>query len=321
MSETNLPDPYVNKSGMLAVGGGHKIYWEDWGNPKGFPVIHLHGGPGGGFTDTHKLIYDPAKNRVIFFDQRGSGRSKPFASVKNNTTQDLIADIEKLRKHLGIDKACVAGGSWGSTLALLYAIAHPDRVEKLMMWGIFLNRQSEVDYLYQGASKDTFPEAWERFISHVPPKGRSTSMGVIKFYAGKMQSKDVKTAQKYAAEWCLWESTCVSISYDRTEIEKRVLGGGQDDFNLAISRIEAYYFLNNCFIPENYILNNIGKIKHLPCYVVQGRFDMCTPPVAALDLAKAYGKNLNLQIVSAGHLRSEPEVRAVLRGFASAVLI
>jgi len=321
MSETNLPDPNINKSGMLAVGDGHEIYWEDWGNPKAFPVIHLHGGPGGGFSDTHKLIYDPAKHRVIFFDQRSSGRSTPFASVKNNTTQDLVADIEKLRGHLGIKKAYVAGGSWGSTLALVYAIAHPDKVEKLMMWGIFLNRQSEIDYLYQGVPKDTFPEAWERFIGLVPAKDRATSMGVMKFYSNKMQSKDNKIAQKYAAEWTLWESTCVSISYDRTETERQVLSGAQDAFNLAIARIEAHYFTNDCFISDNYILKNLAKITHIPAYVVQGRFDMCTPPVTAIDLAKAYGKNLDLQIVSAGHLRSEPEVRAVLRSFASAVLV
>lgn len=320
MKEIRTPDPYVNRSGHLDVGDGHKIYWEDWGNPGGLPIMHLHGGPGAGFNNSHKLIYDPRKHRVIFHDQRGCGQSTPFASVENNTTQHLIADIEKLREHLGISKVYVAGGSWGSTLTMLYALAHPERVTKMMMWGIFLNRQFEMDYLYQGVSKQTFPEAWERFISFVPEKDRRSSMGIIKFYASKIQSKDKKTALKYAAEWNLWESSTVSLSYDRQKTEQEVLGG-QDDFNLAISRMESHYFLHNCFVPENYILKNIAKIKHIPAYVVQGRFDMCTPPISALDLAKAYGPKLNLQIVQAGHLRSEPEARAVLRTFASTVLV
>ena len=320
MSDTRLPDPNVIKKGHIAVGDGHKIYWEDWGNPKGQPIIHLHGGPGGGFSDTHKLIYDPKRHRVIFHDQRGCGQSTPFASVKNNTTQDLISDINKLSDHLGIKKAAVAGGSWGSTLAMVYAIANPHRVTKLMMWGIFLNSQSEMDYLYQGGPSQTFPEAWERFISFVPANKRHSSMDIIKFYASKIQSNDEKMAQKYAAEWTLWESSTVSITYDKANEEFKVMSG-QDDFNLAIARMETHYFLNNCFLPPNYILKNINKIKPIPAYVVQGRFDMCTPPQAALDLAAAYGENLNLQIVAAGHLRSEQEVRSVLRTFASTVLV
>lgn len=323
MAEVQIKDPYVRKSGHLTVGDGHKIYWEDWGNPKGFPIIHLHGGPGGGFSETHKLIYDPEIHRVIFHDQRGSGRSTPFASIKDNTTQHLLADIEKLLQYLKIDKVYVAGGSWGSTLTLAYTIAHPDRVAKMMMWGIFLNRNFEVDYLYQGMAKHTFPEAWERFISHVPKKDRGSSQQVINFYVTKLQSKDKQAALKYAAEWNLWESSTVSIKYDRQKLEREVLSGSkeQQDFNLAISRMESHYFKNKCFLPEGYILSNIKKINHIPVYVVQGRFDMCTPPVSALDLAKAYGPQLNLQIVPAGHLRSEQEIRSVLRAFASAALI
>jgi proline iminopeptidase len=323
MAEAQLEDPYVNKSGHLDVGDGHKIYYEDWGNPKATAIMHLHGGPGGGFSESHKLIYDPKVHHVIFHDQRGCGRSTPFAEVKNNTTQHLIADIEKLREHLKIDKVFVSGGSWGSTLTMLYAIAHPDRVEKIMMWGIFLLRQFELDYLFQGVPKSTFPEAWKRFISLVPQKDRGSSVGVINFYASKIQSKDEKIALKYAAEWTLWEFSTVSISYDREQTERTVLGGdeAQQKFNLAIARMESHYFQNNCFVPENAILKNIDKIKHIPAYVVQGRFDMCTPPVSAIDLAKAYGKNLNLQIVAAGHLRSEQEVRAVLRTFASTIFV
>ena len=323
MAETQLEDPYINKSGHLAVGDGHKIYYEDWGNPKAVAIMHLHGGPGAGFSESHKLIYDPKIHHVIFHDQRGCGRSTPFAAIKNNTTQHLIADIEKLRQHLKIDKIYVAGGSWGSTLTMLYALTYPQRAEKMMMWGIFLLRRSEIDYLYQGVARHTLPEAWERFISLVPVKDRNSSQDVTNFYGGKIQSKDRKTALKYAAEWNLWESSVVSITYDRRQVEREVLGGDekQQNFNLAIARLESYYFQNNCFMPENHILKNINKIRHIPAYVVQGRFDICTPPISALDLAKAYGKNLNLQIVAAGHLRSEQEVRSVLRTFASTVLV
>jgi proline iminopeptidase len=313
-------DLYINKSGHLDVGDGHKIYYEDWGNADGFPIMHLHGGPGSGFSDSHKLIYDPYVHRVIFHDQRGSGQSLPFASIKDNTTQHLISDIEKLREHFNIQKTHVAGGSWGSTLAMLYAIAHPERVEKMMMWGIYLLRQFELDYIYQGINKETFPEAWERFIGLVPNNKRKKSMDVIKYYSSKILSKDKKEAEKYAAEWILLEMSITSLSYDRLKTEKETLEGDMH-FNISMATMETHYFLNKCFAEENYILKNIDKIKHLQAYVVQGRFDMCTPPSSAIDLEKAYGSNLHLQITRAGHLRSEPENLAALRAIASAALV
>jgi proline iminopeptidase len=313
-------DPNVSATGHLSVGGGHKIYYEDWGNPEGFPILHLHGGPGSGFSDSHKLIYDPSVHRVIFHDQRGSGQSLPFASIKDNTTQHLIADIEKIREFFGIEKMHVSGGSWGSTLAMLYGIAHPERVGKLMMWGIYLLRQFEQDYIYQGGPKETFPEAWQRFISLVPQSKRKNSADVIKFYAGKILSKNKKEAQKYAAEWTMWELSTTTLSYDRLKVEKETMEGDQH-FNVSMATMETHYFSNNCFVPENYILSNIDKIKHIPAYIIQGRFDMCTPPVSALDLKAAYGKNLHLQITRAGHLRSEPENLAALRAIASAALV
>lgn len=315
-----MTDPYINNSGYLKVGDGHKIYWEDWGNPNGFPIMHLHGGPGSGFSESHKLMYDPKKHRVIFHDQRGCGKSTPFASLKNNTTQALIADIEKLREHFGIDKMHVTGGSWGSTLTLLYALAHPEHVAKMMIWSIYLLRQFENDHLYQGGAKNLLPEAWERFIGFVPQAKRKSSDDVIKFYASKINSKDKKTALKYAAEWTLWEMSTVSLSYDKLAIEREVLTGDQS-MSVSMAVLETHYFLNKCFVPENYILKNIQKIKHIPCFVVQGRFDLCTPPVSALDLANTYGPNLNLQITRAGHLRSEPENLIALRSIASTALV
>jgi proline iminopeptidase len=313
-------DPNINKSGHLEVGDGHRICYEDWGNPDAFPIMHLHGGPGSGFSDSHKLIYDPKIHRVIFHDQRGSGQSLPFASIKDNTTQHLISDIEKLREYFNIQKIHVAGGSWGSTLAMLYAIAHPECVEKMMMWGIYLLRQFENDYIYQGVNKETFPEAWERFISLVPTDKRKNSMDVIKYYSSKILSKNKKVAEKDAAAWTRWELSITSLSYDRLKAEKETLEGDQH-FNISMATMETHYFLNKCFVPENYILKNIDKIKHLPAYVVQGRFDMCTPPVSAINLAYAYGSNLHLQITRAGHLRSEPENLAALRAIASAALV
>jgi proline iminopeptidase len=313
-------DPYVNKSGHLIVGAGHKIYYEDWGNPNGFPIMHLHGGPGSGFSESHKLMYDPTKHRVIFHDQRGCGKSTPFASLKNNNTQALIGDIEKLREHFGIDKMHVTGGSWGSTLTLLYALAYPERVEKLMIWSVYLLRKFETDHLYQGGAKALLPEAWERFISLVPNAQRKSTQDVIKFYASKINSGDKNTALKYSAEWTLWEMSTVSLNYDKLKTERDVLEGDQN-MNVSMAVMETHYFLNKCFVPENYILKNIDKIKHIPCFVVQGRFDLCTPPISALDLTNAYGKNLSLQITRAGHLRSEPENLTALRSIASVALV
>lgn len=314
---------YFNQSGYLNVGDGHKIYWEDWGNPEGSAIMHLHGGPGAGFNESHKLIYDPKVHRVIFHDQRGSGRSQPFASIKDNTTTHLVDDIERLREHLKIEKIHLSGGSWGSTLALVYAIAHPEMVSKMMMWGIFLNRDFEVDYLYQGVAKETFPEAWGRFIGQVPESSRGSSADVIAYYASQIRSQDKKTALKYAAEWTLWESSTVSLAYDRLAVEREVLEGDQKQqhFNLSIATMETHYFANDCFIEENHILRNLKRIKHIPCFVVQGRFDMCTPPISALDLAAAYGERLRLQIVRAGHLRSEPETLTALRAIAASELV
>lgn len=300
---------YVRKSGHLDVGGGHKIYFEDWGNPKSTPVFYLHGGPGGRFSDSSKLLFDPKKHRVIFHDQRGAGQSLPNAETKNNTSQDLIGDIEKLRKHFKIEKMYVVGGSWGSTLSLLYAISHPERVKKLIMWGIYLIRQFETDYVNEGYPRYTFPEAWARFISLVPKNFRKNGDSTMKYYAKQIRSKDKKIAKKYANEWSLWEYTLCSLNYDERRVEAEIM----KENNITTAMIETHYFLNKCFVSENYILKNINKIKHIPCYIVQGRFDFCTPPIAAYDLANGYGKNLSLQWVNSGHMSTEPESFVTLR--------
>lgn len=293
----------------LDVGNGHTIYFEDWGNPKAPAIFYLHGGPGGSFSDLSKLFFNPEKQRVIFHDQRGSGRSKPYAETKHNTSQDLIEDINRLADHLKIDKFGIVGGSWGSTLTLLYSLAHPERVQKMVIWGVYLARQLETDYVNEGYPKETFPEAWTRFISFVPEKDRKNGTSIMKFFAEKIRSDDKTIAKKYADEWTLWEATLTTIQYDQGQMEAEVLA----EDNTSVAMIETHYFLNKCFVPENYILDNIEKIKHIPCYVVQGRFDMCTPPIGAHDLAKAYGDKLTLQWTNAGHSKSDPENRVALK--------
>lgn len=272
--------------------------------------MHFHGGPGGGFSDGHKIMFNPDKQRIIFFDQRGSGRSTPYAETIDNTTQKLIEDTEKLREHLGIEKMHLVGGSWGSTMVLTYAIAHPDRVLSMVMWGIYMGRQFENDLISAGHARYNYPEAWERFIALVPAEYRQNGTSITQYYADKINSDDDAEAHKYANEWALWESSLLSLSYDQRKLEQSVLS---DISNLPLARLETHYFLNGCFLPENYILDNVDAIKHIPCYVVQGRFDNCTPPISAVELSKAYGDNMTLQMVNAGHRRSDPELLAALR--------
>lgn len=311
-------DQNVHASGHLDVGNGHKIYYEDWGNPDGTPIMHFHGGPGGGFSDSHKMLFDLGVHRVIFFDQRGAGKSLPFAETSNNTTQKLIEDTEKLRKHFGFESMHLAGGSWGSTMTLMYALTYPERVKSMVMWGIYLARQFENDLISAGHSRYNYPEAWERFIALVPLKDRTDGTSITQYFADKLHSNDEAEARKYADEWSLWEGSLVSIRYDKRKTEAEVL---VDEKNLALARLETQYFLNGCYIPENYILDNIAKIQHIPCYVAQGRFDNCTPPLSAYELSKAYGKNLTLQWVSAGHSRSDPELQTALRAAINTTLV
>lgn len=308
----------IINSGHLDVGDGHKLYWEDWGNPKATPIFHLHGGPGAGFNEGHKLLYNPARNRVIFHDQRGSGQSIPAGELKDNKTQDLISDIEKLREYLQIQTMHVAGGSWGATLALLYAINHPDRVKRMMLWGIFLARQFEIDLITFGYAKYNLPEAWERYINHVPKNQRSSAKGVMQFYFDKICSDNPEEAKRYADEWALWDTSLVFMNYDWQQIQREVLGSRQ---NIIMGKLTLYYFLNGCFIPENFILDNIKTIQNIPCAAIQGRFDFCTPPISAYDLSKAYGKNLDLKWVISGHIRSEPEMLKALQKEAASTLI
>ncbi len=311
-----MEDENVNQSGFLDVGDGHNMYWEDWGNSEAEPFLYVHGGPGQGFRPHHKQMFDPRNNRVIFYDQRGAGKSTPFAETENNTTQELVNDIEKLREHLGIDQYRVFGNSWGSTLSLVYAIKHPDRVKNLILTGVYLGTKFESEYISGGYPRYNYPEAWERFISRVPEELRTDGTSITQFYADKMNNSDDEAAQDYADEWSLWESSLLSVLYDKDELESEVIG---DPSNLPLAKLETQYFLNNCYIPDNFILDSIEKIKHIPCHIIQGRFDNCTPPAIAYRLSKAYGPNASLQFVHSGHRQSDPELLAAIRATVSSL--
>jgi proline iminopeptidase len=300
----------LNASGFLDVGDGHSVYFEDWGNPAGVPVVCLHGGPGAGFNDSHKALFDPAVHHVLFHDQRGSGRSTPAAGTGHNTTQHLIGDITLLMDQAGWDSAHVAGGSWGSTLSLLFALAHPRRARSLLLWAVYLTRKFENNWVTEGFPRFHFPAEWERFIGLVPPEHRGDGDAVMAYYAERMRDGDPATARRFAVEWTLWESVLTTIDYEPADATREVTG---DDSMVGIALLETHYFRNGCFIPENHILASIAAIRHLPCTVVQGRFDMCTPPVSAYDLARAYGDRLTLHWVNAGHLRTDPQMLAALR--------
>lgn len=311
-----MGDDHLIGSGHLGVGDGHSIYWEEWGDPAGVPVVCLHGGPGAGFNDTHKALFDPAKHRVLLHDQRGCGRSTPTGSLAHNTSADLVADIEALMRHRGWETAHVAGGSWGSTLSLLFAIAHPERVRGLLLWSVYLLRRRDDEWVTLGGPRTHFPEEWERFIAPVPAALRDSGRAVTRWYHERITSPDAEEAMRYARAWTVWEGSLCSLSYDADVVAAHVAG---DANTVPCAAIESHFIGNGGFVPENHILDSIGAIRHLPCTVVQGRFDMCTPPFQAVDLAHAYGENLDLHLVNAGHLRTEPELMKALRAAALAL--
>ena len=307
---------FLNGSGFLDVGDGHSLYWEDWGNPDGIPVVCLHGGPGAGFKDSHKALFDPAVHHVLFHDQRGCGRSRPVAGTAHNTTQHLIGDIEALMEHVGWETAHVAGGSWGSTLSLLFAIEHPHRVRSLLLWSVYLARRFENDWVNLGYPRFHLPAEWERFIGLVPDRLRADGHAVMTYYAEKMRDDDPETARRFALEWTLWEAVLTSIRYEPAEVEREIFA---DPSSVGTALVETHYFLNGCFIPPDHIIDSIAAIRSLPAVVVQGRFDLCTPPITAYDLARAYGDQLTLHWVNSGHIRTDPEMFAALRTAAAAL--
>ena len=262
------PPVEPHRHGLLAVGHGHEIYWEECGNPEGKPAVFLHGGPGAGCDTRARRFFDPARYRIVLFDQRGCGRSRPHASLEHNTTWDLVADMEQLREHLGIERWQVFGGSWGSTLALAYAQAHPSRVSELVLRGIFLLRESELDWFYQQGASALFADRWEAYVEPIPVNERGDLM---RAFHRRLTGSDRNAAIAAARAWAVWEGSTSFLLTDDDNVRK----WGEDDFALAVARIECHYFVNGGFLRgENQLLDDVGRIRHIPAVIVQGRYDV-----------------------------------------------
>lgn len=284
------PDKYTIKEHKLAVGDGHKLYVQDWGNEEAkTPIIFLHGGPGAGVKDRYKQNFDPNKQRVIFFDQRGSGQSTPTASLTHNTTADSVDDIEKLVKHLSLDKFVINGGSWGSCLALVYAINHPQKVEAMVLRGIYTGSSGENDFLLNGGWRDFFPDVWETYLLRTPSKHHENPS---EYHYQKAFGKDVELAKKSVYAMAELEGSLLSIDDRHTPTPF-------EEFEPESMLIEMHYMKNNCFLPDKYILNNAHKLK-MPIWLVQGRYDAVCPPKTAYEL---HQKLPNSQLIwtVAGH--------------------
>jgi len=292
------------RSGMLPLDGGHAMYWEECGNPAGVPVVFLHGGPGAGSAPNHRRFFDPAAYRIVIFDQRGAGRSTPLGEIADNTTPHLVADIERLREHLGIARWLVFGGSWGSTLALAYGEAHPDRCLGFVLRGIFLCRKSEIDWFLYGL-RTLFPEAWEAFVAPIPPAERGDLLAA---YYRRLTHPDPAVHMPAAHAWSIYEGSCSTL-LPSAETVSYFAG---DVVALGLARIEAHYFTHDIFLPENALLDNVGRIRHLPCTIVQGRYDAVCPIVTADDLRRAWPEARYVVVPDAGHSAWEPGICAEL---------
>lgn len=295
-------DPY--ETGRLALDSQHIMYWEQSGSPDGIPALFLHGGPGAGATPVHRRFFDPASWRVVIFDQRGAGRSEPQGCLENNTTQDLIGDIERLRAHLGIEKWLVFGGSWGSTLALAYGQAHPERCLGFVLRGIFLGTQAELDWFLYGM-KTVYPENWRRLVSVLDEEERSD---ILTSFHRRLMDPDRDVQLPAARAWSAYEGACSTLMPS----PETVAAFSSDNLATALARIEAHYFVNDLFIPDDSLIANIDRIRHLPGVIIQGRFDMVCPIVTADSLHRAWPEAEYIIVPDAGHSAMEPGIRAAL---------
>jgi proline iminopeptidase len=297
-------EPY--DQGMLPVSPIHTIYYEQCGNPEGQPVVFLHGGPGGGLSPEYRRFFDPAAYRIVLFEQRGSGRSTPHANLEDNTTWHLVADIESLREHLGIESWMVFGGSWGSTLALAYAQAHPQRARSLVLRGIFLCRPKEISWFYQEGASAIFPDVWENYLRVIPEAERGDMLGA---YHRRLTGEDEAVRLEAARAWSIWEASTSKLFQDPDLIEHF-----EDAHTaLAFARIECHYFMNNAFFDsDNYLIENIEKIRHIPTVIVQGRYDVVCPMMSAWELHGAWPEAELRVIPDAGHSATEPGIIAAL---------
>ncbi len=289
---------------ILDVGQGHRIYVEQCGNPDGVPVVVLHGGPGGGCSPAMRRYFDPAVYRVILFDQRGCGRSRPYASVEENTTWHLVSDIETIRRTFDIEQWMVFGGSWGATLSLLYAQAHPDRVMHLILRGVFLMTQSELDWFYGGGAGKFWPETWARFANLIPENEHGD---MIQAYHKRLFSGNMTEEIRYGRAWSAWENALASIHSNGST------GESPGEYARAFARLENHYFINDGFLEfDGQILANMGRISHIPGVIVQGRYDMICPPSSAWKLSELWPMSELKMVRNAGHALSEPGISAEL---------
>jgi proline iminopeptidase len=295
-------EPY--RAGTLKLDGVHTMYWEQSGNPQGAPVLFLHGGPGAGAAPAHRRFFDPAHYRIVVYDQRGAGRSTPLGELGDNTTPHLVEDIERLRRHLDVERWLVFGGSWGSTLALAYGETHPERCTGFVLRGIFLCRRSEIDWFIYGL-RTFFPEAWRRFAHAIPQAERAD---LLRAYYGRLIDPDSRVHMEAARAWSTYEGACSTL----LPSPDTVAYFAGDTVALGLARIEAHYFSHDIFLPRNALLDNVGRVRHLPCTIVQGRYDAVCPIVTADDLSRAWPEAEYIIVPAAGHSAWEPGVSAEL---------
>ena len=295
-------DPY--RTGHLPLDARHTMYWEESGNPQGAPILFLHGGPGAGATPVHRRFFDPAYWRIVIFDQRGGGRSTPLGETRDNTPDHLVADIELLRHELGVSRWVVFGGSWGSTLALHYAETHPDRVAGLIVRGIFLCRAAEIDW-FLGGMRTVFPEAWRAFAGFLPEAERGNLLAA---YYRRLIDPDPRIHLPAARAWSVYEGACSTLLPN----PETVAAFGEERLALGLARLEAHYFMRHLFTPERDLIARIGRIRHLPGVIVQGRYDMICPIRSADELARAWPEAQYVIVRDAGHSAMEPGIREQL---------
>ncbi len=294
------------RTGMLRVSDLHEIYWEESGNPAGKPVVFLHGGPGGGTDPRCRRFFDPERYRIVLFDQRGCGKSTPHASLVDNTTWHLVADAEAVRRHLGIERWQLFGGSWGSTLALAYAERHPEVVTELVLRGIFLLRKQEIDWFYQRGAGALFPDAWEAYLAQIPESERGD---LLHAYHRRLTGDDDAVGLAAARAWSTWEGSTSRLLVDPELVAKT----GADTFARAFARIECHYFVNHGFLErDGQLLDDVGRIRHLPGIIVQGRYDVVCPMESAWALHRAWPEADLVVVPDAGHSASEPGITRAL---------
>jgi proline iminopeptidase len=302
MRRNLYPDLEPYDSGYLRVSPVHEVYYEQCGNPQGKPAVFVHGGPGAGAGTQARRFFDPQRYRIVVFDQRGCGRSRPHASLEDNTTWHLVADMERLRTLLGIERWLVFGGSWGSTLALAYAQAHPRRVSELVLRGIFMLRKAEIDWFYQQGASALFPDRWEHYLEPIPQRERGD---MVAAYYRRLTSRSRAVQVRAARAWSVWEAATSFLQVNEANVAK----WGGDEFAVAVARIECHYFVNKGFLErEDQLLRGVRRLRHIPAVIVQGRYDVVCPMQTAWDLHRAWPEADFRIVADAGHSALEPGI-------------